>query len=69
LRATAAGYFVNYFLPTRAGELIRTLMISSQTAIAYILLAQTLSWVLVGFWGSLSMIGQGAWKNQAIAGV
>jgi uncharacterized protein (TIRG00374 family) len=37
--ATAAGYFGNNFLPARAGELIRTLIISSQTGLdnAYVL--------------------------------
>ena len=31
--ATAAGYFGNNFLPARAGELVRTLMISSRSAL------------------------------------
>jgi uncharacterized protein (TIRG00374 family) len=31
--ATAAGYFGNNFLPARAGELVRTFMISSQTGL------------------------------------
>ncbi len=37
--ATAAGYFGNNFLPARAGELVRTLMISSRTSLrkAYVL--------------------------------
>jgi uncharacterized protein (TIRG00374 family) len=32
--ATAAGYFGNTFLPARAGELVRTLMISARTGLA-----------------------------------
>jgi glycosyltransferase 2 family protein len=37
--ATAAGYFGNNFLPARAGELVRTLMISSRSGLdpAYVL--------------------------------
>ena len=37
--ATAAGYFGNNFLPARAGELVRTFMISSRSALdgAYVL--------------------------------
>src|SRR5262245_2100846 len=37
--ATAAGYFGNSFLPARAGELVRTVMISSRSALenAYVL--------------------------------
>ncbi|HYT73299.1 MAG TPA: lysylphosphatidylglycerol synthase transmembrane domain-containing protein, partial [Vicinamibacterales bacterium] len=37
--ATAAGYFGNNFLPARGGELVRTLMISSRSALdsAYVL--------------------------------
>src|ERR1700730_15505050 len=33
--ATAAGYFGNNFLPARAGELVRTFMISSRSALPY----------------------------------
>src|SRR5436190_23472369 len=33
--ATAAGYFGNNFLPARAGELVRTLMISSRSTLDY----------------------------------
>ena len=32
--ATAAGYFGNHFLPARAGELVRTFMISSHSALS-----------------------------------
>src|SRR5688572_18255758 len=37
--ATAAGYFGNNFLPARAGELVRTFMISSRSGLdgAYVL--------------------------------
>src|SRR6185369_14813108 len=37
--ATAAGYFGNNFLPARAGELVRTVMISSRSSLdnAYVL--------------------------------
>jgi uncharacterized protein (TIRG00374 family) len=32
--ATAAGYFGNNFLPARAGEIVRTVMVSSRTALS-----------------------------------
>lgn len=74
-RATAAGYFGNNFLPARAGELVRTMMISTRTGlpVPYVLataLSERVSdaVVLVGIAGAilLTMPAPPGWLAHAI---
>ena len=73
--ATAAGYFGNNFLPARAGELVRTLMISSRSALdkAYVLAtalseraADAVALVIVTAAVLLSLPAQPGWLAGAV---
>ena len=72
--ATAAGYFGNTFLPARAGELVRTFMISSRSglATAYVLatalserVADAVALVVIGAAVLLILPAQAGWLASA----
>jgi uncharacterized membrane protein YbhN (UPF0104 family) len=72
--ATAAGYFGNSFLPARAGELVRTFMISAQSGLdsAYVLatalserVADAIALVIVGATVLLALPINAAWLAGA----
>lgn len=73
-QATAAGYFGNIFLPARAGEVVRTVMISSRTGLnkAYVLttalserMADAITLVVVSSAILLTLPAQAGWLAQA----
>ena len=72
--ATAAGYFGNTFMPARAGELVRTLMISARTGLAVpFVLATALServadacaLLLIGALALLALPSRPGWLAEA----
>ena len=73
--ATAAGYFGNNFLPARAGELVRTLLISSRTSLdtPYVLataiserIADALTLVGIAVFVLLRTPEKAAWMASAV---
>jgi uncharacterized protein (TIRG00374 family) len=72
--ATAAGYFGNNFLPARAGEVVRTMMISSRAGLSktYVLttalserMADAIALVIISSLVLLSLPAQAGWLAHA----